>query len=184
MAPSSTSSCSPPKDHQYNLRSKRAKRTPKMVLSSDKEEEQDEDVQAVVNCMKDFNIIQEKRNQMLRSYLDRRQKEKAAKERKVLHVMGLARECGASEGTPQLWLGVLEIIRQDQVMDFFIGSSPEGRMTIIKHFAEEDAIAAAVDNESDDSEDEFEEELVLFFLEDDASAFMYSMYEYAMHVLQ
>ncbi|CAN6240919.1 unnamed protein product [Urochloa humidicola] len=183
MAPSSTSSCSPPKDHQYNLHSKRAKRTPKMVLSSDKEEEQDEDVQAVVNCMKDFNIIQEKRNQMLRSYLDRRQKEKAAKERKVLHVTGLARECGASEGTPQLWLGVLEIIRQDQVMDF-IGSSPEGRMTIIKHFAEEDALAAAVDNESDDSEDEFEEELVLFFLEDDASAFMYSMYEYAMHVLQ
>ncbi|CAN6240920.1 unnamed protein product, partial [Urochloa humidicola] len=31
MAPSSTSSCSTPKDHQYNLRSKRAKRAPKVV---------------------------------------------------------------------------------------------------------------------------------------------------------
>ncbi|CAN6269307.1 unnamed protein product, partial [Urochloa humidicola] len=31
MAPSSRSSCSPRKDHQYNLRSKRAKRAPKVV---------------------------------------------------------------------------------------------------------------------------------------------------------
>jgi hypothetical protein len=91
------------------------------------------------NNMKDFNIIQENRNAMMQTIWDRRQKaildKETAMERKISQVQQLARECGATEDTPLLWLGVLKIILSEPVINFFIGSKPEGRMAIIKHYA-------------------------------------------------
>lgn len=47
----------------------------------------------------------------------------------------MARECGASEATPDLWLGVLEIVHSDHATKFFMESDPVVRMTMIKYYA-------------------------------------------------
>lgn len=96
-------------------------------------------VRAMDNNMKDFNIIQENRNAMMQTIWDSRQRaiqeKETAMERKIAQVQQFARECGASEETPMLWIGVLKIILSEPAMNFFIMSKPEGRMTIIKHYA-------------------------------------------------
>jgi hypothetical protein len=85
-----------------------------------------------------FNQIQMNRNQMRQTIWKKRnenlQQKETSLERKINHVMELARECGATEETPLLWLGVLKIIQSESVMNFFIKSKPEGRMTIVKHY--------------------------------------------------
>lgn len=58
------------------------------------------------------------------------QEERKAIERKV------AKECGVTPSeTPTLFMGVLEIIKYQSVMDLFIVTEPEGRMLIIKKYA-------------------------------------------------
>ncbi|CAN6349534.1 unnamed protein product [Urochloa humidicola] len=95
-------------------------------------------VHAVANRMNECNLIQENRNEMMQSFISQRQREKAeqaaAKQRKVELVQKLARECGASETSGNLWVGVLAVCNNETSMDFFIRSEPAGRLTIIQGY--------------------------------------------------
>lgn len=59
---------------------------------------------------------------------------KKERQLKIEHNQQLARECGASEKTPKLWIGVLKIIVSEAAMNFFIMTKPKGRMAIIKYY--------------------------------------------------
>lgn len=49
----------------------------------------------------------------------------------------LARECGVEETNCKLWYAVHLITKDEDSMEFFIGTStPEGRLAFIEHFAE------------------------------------------------
>ncbi|CAN6331597.1 unnamed protein product [Urochloa humidicola] len=92
-------------------------------------------VLAVANNLKDCNLIQEDRNQMMSSWMSQKQKDKAEKEKKVKKVQRLARECGADDKSGNLWVGVLALCKDETYMNFFIGSQPEGRLHIVKTLA-------------------------------------------------
>ncbi|CAN6298879.1 unnamed protein product [Urochloa humidicola] len=89
-------------------------------------------VLAVANNLKDCNLIQEDKNQMMASWMSHRQREKAQREKKLKEVQRLARECGATETSGNLWVGVLAVCRDETYMDFFIGSEPAGRLRIVQ----------------------------------------------------
>jgi hypothetical protein len=41
---------------------------------------------------------------------------------------------GATEETPAEWMAMLKIVQNEPVMNFFINSSPQGRMLVIKQY--------------------------------------------------
>lgn len=56
---------------------------------------------------------------------------------KRLDMCRLARECGVEETNCKLWYAVHLITKDEDSMEFFIGTStPEGRLAFIEHFAE------------------------------------------------
>jgi len=66
---------------------------------------------------------------------DKDDKEKEAHKKKIKLVQQLARDDGAMESNPRLWIGVMKIILVDDIMEFFINSALEGRMAVIEHYA-------------------------------------------------
>jgi hypothetical protein len=57
-----------------------------------------------------------------------------AQERKVAHVLDLARQCGETKETPTERMAMLKIVQNKPVMNFFINSSPQGKMFVIKQY--------------------------------------------------
>ena len=51
------------------------------------------------------------------------QQKEAAIVEKIRYVQQLARECGVDEGNKQLWYKVFQITKDDDNMEFFIGTS-------------------------------------------------------------
>ena len=96
-------------------------------------------VRVINKIMKDFNVIMENKTSMLQNIWASRQKALQDKQQalaaKIEQVQAMAREVGANETTLDLWIGVLQIIQSEWVMAFFMGSAPEGRLAIIKHYA-------------------------------------------------
>jgi len=52
---------------------------------------------------------------------------------KISKVLTMARQLGATEATPDLWIGVMMIIQSERVISFFIQSTDEGCLAVIKH---------------------------------------------------
>lgn len=90
--------------------------------------------------MSEYNEISRNKLSVLQTMMqvkqDAMQEERKAIERKVAKVNELGKECGVTPSeTPTLFMGVLEIIKYQSVMDLFIVTEPEGRMLIIKKYA-------------------------------------------------
>jgi len=66
---------------------------------------------------------------------DKDEKDKEDHKNKIKLVQQLARDAGASEDNPRLWIGVMRIILVADIMEFFINSTPAGRMAVIEHYA-------------------------------------------------
>lgn len=96
-------------------------------------------VRSMDNNMREYNEIARHKVNVMQTIWQQRnqaiQDQQMALTLKVKKVTQLAKECGATSKTPKLWLGVLKIIQNESVMDFFLESDPEGRMIIIKDFA-------------------------------------------------
>jgi len=80
----------------------------------------------------------ESKHETMKGLLAARDKDDMVKEdhkKKIKLVQQLARDAGASENNHMLWIGVMRIILVEDIMEFFINSSLEGRMAVIKHYA-------------------------------------------------
>ena len=75
--------------------------------------------------------IQAERNVMFQRHLENKQQvayqlaeqKEVARVEKIRYVQQLARECGVDESNKQLWYKVFQITKDDDNMEFFIGTS-------------------------------------------------------------
>ena len=94
--------------------------------------------------MSENTRIQAKRNMMFKKHLENKQQithqlaqqKEVARAEKIRYVQQLAREC-VDEENKQLWYVVHKITKDDDNMEFFIGTStPTGRLGFIEYFVE------------------------------------------------
>ncbi|XP_039786429.1 uncharacterized protein LOC120652624 isoform X2 [Panicum virgatum] len=89
--------------------------------------------------MSNFGVIMENKNHVMRDIWNDKKKvikdKQAALDIKISKVLAMARQVGATEATPDLWIGVMKIIQSERVMSFFIQSTEEGRLAVIRHHA-------------------------------------------------
>ena len=72
---------------------------------------------------------------MLQQHFQIRQQMRNSIHKKIRYVQQLARECGVQESNQQLWFALHMITKDDDSMEFFIGTStPEGRLAFIEHY--------------------------------------------------
>ena len=64
-----------------------------------------------------------------------KQEDRAERRALVDRIMTVARECGVIEDKPQLWVGVLKILKDEDDISFFLASNPAGRKALIEHYA-------------------------------------------------
>lgn len=87
-----------------------------------------------MNTFMDHNIrLQAERNEMLRTHL---MTEKNERRENIRLVQQFARECGVDEKNTELWIAVYKITCSDGLMDFFLGTTDEARMSFIKAAAD------------------------------------------------
>jgi hypothetical protein len=95
-------------------------------------------VRAMDNNMREYNEISRYKVRVMQNIWQERnqviQAQQMSMSMKIKQVTQLAMEAGASPKTPKLWLGVLKIIQNESVMDFFLENGSEGRMLIIKDY--------------------------------------------------
>ena len=93
--------------------------------------------------MSENTRIQAKRNMTFKKHLENKhqiahqlaQQKEVARAEKIRYVQQLARECGVDEGNKQLWYAVHKITKDDDSMEFFIGTStPTRRLGFIEYF--------------------------------------------------
>ncbi|KAG2646436.1 hypothetical protein PVAP13_2KG509200 [Panicum virgatum] len=136
--------------------------------------------------MSNFCIILENKNHVMRDIWNDKKKvikdKQAALDIKISKVLAMARQLGATEATPDMWIGVMKIIQSERVMSFFIQSTEEGRLAVIKHHAGD--VEAPVDEEEDsEDEDKWDDEFFEMFMDDEIElAYLYGMYDYAAHI--
>jgi len=89
--------------------------------------------------MSNFGVIMENKNHVMRDIWNDKKKvikdKQAALDIKISKVLAMARQVGATKATPDLWIGVMKIIQSERVMSFFIQSTEEGRLAVIRHHA-------------------------------------------------
>ena len=89
--------------------------------------------------MSNFGVILENKNHVMRDIWNDMKKvikdKQAALDIKISKVLAMARQVGATEATPDLWIGVMKIIQSERVMSFFIQSTEEGHLAVIRHHA-------------------------------------------------
>ena len=90
---------------------------------------------AMQQDMSKITTILESKHETMKGILAARAKDTLAYHKKIKLVQQLAREAGATESNPRLWIGVLKITALDCVMEFFINSAPKGRMAVIEYYA-------------------------------------------------
>uniref|UniRef100_J3M7X4 Uncharacterized protein n=1 Tax=Oryza brachyantha TaxID=4533 RepID=J3M7X4_ORYBR len=146
--------------------------------SSDDDYDYDEDDDDG-KTMNEYNEIARNKISAVQQVLNNRQ---VARENKVAEVMKLAEECGVdSEKTPKLFLGVVEIMKHENVMDMFIHTNPGGRLIIIKSHAGGRTTDVVCGDELEDEDDVVDAMLVDLLLDDD-DGWVYGMYQYAIHI--
>ena len=73
---------------------------------------------------------------MLQQHFQIRQQMRNSVHKKIRYVQQLARECGVQESKRQLWFAVHKITKDDDSMEFFIGTSTtKGRLAFIEQYA-------------------------------------------------
>jgi hypothetical protein len=96
-------------------------------------------VRSMDNNMREYNEISRYKVRVMQNIWHKRnqviQAQQMSLSMKIKQVTQLAMEAGTSPKTPKLWLGVLKIIQNESIMDFFLENDSEGRMLIIKDYA-------------------------------------------------
>lgn len=100
-------------------------------------------VRAMVSELKVHNELQKDKVAAMDNYLGRREKKKddeMARVREVAErIMGLSRECGVTDKTPKLWVGILKMLKDPVGINVFELSNPGGRKTLIENYARVDS---------------------------------------------
>ena len=97
-------------------------------------------VRSMNKFMSENARIQAERNVMMQKHLDAKQQmaqqKEIARHQKIRYVQQLVRECGVEETDRKLVYAVHKITKDDDSMEFFIGTStPTGRPGFIEYFA-------------------------------------------------
>lgn len=92
-------------------------------------------LQCMDNNLRSFQQIMDTKNAAIanlwKQKQDALQKKKEENERRMDEVMAAAREAGATEKDRVRWKGVLNILKCETTMSFFLKTHPEGRLAII-----------------------------------------------------
>ncbi|XP_066320365.1 uncharacterized protein [Miscanthus floridulus] len=143
-------------------------------------------LRAMDNNMRTHNEIANHRLCLMESMFEHRKQEdhnsQSALSQKIDRVTQIAKEMGISAQTPTLFRGLYNIIHNESDMDFFLANGPEERMIIIEQATPVDVVSAAATHCADPWDDL--EEMMMAELEhaEDDDAFMYGMYQYALHI--
>jgi hypothetical protein len=118
-----------------SLSSKRSNSSHSTATSPNKKSKKQSAVRAMQRDISKVSTIMESKHETMKGLLAARDKDDQEHKDKIKLVQQLAREAGASEANPRLWLGVMRIVLVPNLMEFFINSTPEGRLAVIEHYA-------------------------------------------------
>ena len=118
-----------------SLSSKRSNSSRSTATSPNKKSKKQSAVRAMQRDISKVSTIMQSKHETIKGLLAAIDKDDKDQNDKIKLVQQLAREAGASEANPRLWLGVMRIVLVPNLMEFFINSTPEGRLAVIEHYA-------------------------------------------------
>ncbi|KAL6896801.1 hypothetical protein ACP4OV_007373 [Aristida adscensionis] len=115
--------------------SSRSTRSLKSTASSPKKKKKTPKMNDLVSRLEKLDATQESRGSAVNALLNARKEREQEMSTMVQEVQQLAREAGASEDDIPVWWGVWRICRSIEAMNFFKGTKPSARLSVIKQFA-------------------------------------------------